>query len=74
MFLIECSYGIISFESFINPYLPEIIKIINAQDKTALKTHYPYYPGIEEMVKGHSNSNSIITKDDESDMDENRED
>lgn len=49
-------------------------KIINARDKTALKTHYPYYPGIEEMVKGHIISNSVIAENDEGEVDENEED
>ena len=26
-------------------------KIINARDKTAIKTHYPFYAGLEELVK-----------------------
>jgi hypothetical protein len=25
-------------------------KMINAKDKIALKTHYPYYSGIEELI------------------------
>ena len=26
-------------------------RIINANDKIALKTHYPYYSGLEELMK-----------------------
>jgi len=26
-------------------------EIVNAKDKIALKTHYPYYSGLEELMK-----------------------